>query len=158
MWAGVQRVPYALFRCLCSNLVTITMSRSQPDGQVLERAAEIVNQLLEPHPRQEQVASPQQAEGQLQQEQLQEPQEDVSLEQNNNAAQPNQLQGVVEQVEENPQANSSLASRPLQGRSPESCQIIRRLLRAIPLASNAQLEEMYNVFAGHAPSGHRPPP
>ena len=126
----------------CSNLVTVTMNVAQPDGQVLERASEIVSQLLEPHPRQEQVASPQQAENQLQQEQLQNPQGNVNLEQDNNAAQPNQPQGVVRRVEENPQSDTVPASQPLEGRSPETCQIIRRLLRAILLASNTQLGEM----------------
>ena len=142
----------------CSNLATITMNIAQPDGQVLERASEIVSQLLEPHPRQQQVAAPQQAGNPLQQEQPHNPQENVNLEQDNNAAHPNQPRGGAGRVEEDPQSDTVPASRPLEGRSPETCQIIRRLIRAIPLASNTQLEEMYKVFAGHAPSGHRLPP
>ena len=133
------------------------MNVAQPDEQVLERASEIVGQLLEPRPRQQQVASPQQAENQLGQEQLQNPQENANLEQDNNGAQPNQPQELAGRGED-PQSNTVPAARPLEGCSPETCQIIRHLLRAIPLASNTQLEEMYNVFAGHAPSGHRPPP
>ena len=87
------------------------MSITQPDGQVLERASEIVSQLLEPHPRHEQVAppQPQQAESQLQQDQRQDHQGNVNLEQDNNAAQPDQLQAIVEQVEENPESNPSAA-------------------------------------------------
>ena len=136
---------------VCSNLVTGTRNVAQPDGQVLGKASEFVSQLLEPHPRQQQVASPQQAENQLQQEQRQNPQGNVNLDQDNNAAQPNQPQGVAGRGEKNPQSDTVPASRPLEGRSPETCQIIRRLLRAIPLASNTQREEMYNVL----PAMHR---
>ena len=134
------------------------MSGAQPDEQVLERATEIVNQLLEPLPQQQQVVHPQQAGNQLEQEQLQNPQENEIVDQNNNDAQDNQAQELGGLGEVNPQPNAVSAARPLAGRSPETCQMIRRLLRAIPLASNTQLEEMYNVFAGHVPSGHGPPP
>ena len=158
MRGSVPGVPFALLRCLLYQFKNLTMSGAQPDEQVLERATEIVNQLLEPLPQQQQVVHPQQAGNQLEQEQLQNPQGNEIVDQNNNDAQDNQAQELGGLGEVNPQPNAVSAARPLAGRSPETCQMIRRLLRAIPLASNTQLEEMYNVFAGHVPSGHGPPP
>ena len=140
------------------------MPRARPESQVIDRAFQLVDQFLDPNrdPRQRAQQQPANANPE---------QNDASDQQRREekAAEPQELQGDAHvepgdnadeaRIEPELEQRNDLASDlQLSGRSPESLRIIRRLLRAIPIASNTQLQQMFNIFTGDAAAPSNPPP
>ena len=147
------------------------MSVPAADQQIINRAGVIADQLLDPNPQQQQRAQQQHAD----------PEQDarvrvpprVAIEEQRleeKAAEPQDLPAEqhaqpldnVEGDQINPahaQGGNPEDNLLRDGRSPQTYQLIRRLLRALPLASDNQLQQMYNIFTSDVlPQANPVPP
>ena len=127
-----------------------------PESQVIDHAFQLVDRFLDPNQHPQQRAQQQPANANPEQGDAKD-----QLRREEKAAEPRDQQGDADveprdnadeaRVEpEIEQGNDLEGDLQLSGRSPQSLQIIRRLLRAIPIASNTQLQQMFNIFTSEA--------